>query len=63
MKGNSKYFNRNFWMEKHFNSDPIGKPGGFGRWSDVFGKTLDYQYKERLKELWLCDTIVAVVHQ
>ncbi len=40
-----------------------GKPGGLGRWSDVFGETLDRQYKERLKEQWLCDTIVAVVHR
>ncbi len=40
-----------------------GKPGGLGRWSDVFGEGLDHQYKERLKKLWLCDTIVAVVHQ
>lgn len=38
-----------------------GKPGGMGRWSEVFGEALDKQYKERLKELWLCDTIIAVI--
>jgi len=40
-----------------------GKPGGFGRWSEIFGETLDKQYKERLKELWLCDTIIAVIRK
>ena len=38
-----------------------GKPGGLARWSAVFGEALDQQYKERLKELWLCDTIIAVL--
>lgn len=39
------------------------KPGGLGRWSDVFGGMLDLKYKDRLKKLWLCDTIVAVVRK
>ena len=38
-----------------------GKPGGYGRFSDVFGPELDTMYKEKLKANWLCDTIVAVV--
>lgn len=39
-----------------------GKPGGMGKWSQVFGEALDRQYKERLKELWICDTIIAVIN-
>lgn len=38
-----------------------GKPGGYGRWSDVFGPELDALYKQRLKDRWICDTIIAVV--
>ncbi len=38
-----------------------GKPGGLGRWSNIFGQELDNQYKKRLKELWMCDTIIAVL--
>jgi SAM-dependent methyltransferase len=38
-----------------------GKPGGFGRWSDIFGEVMDSQYKECFKKNWLCDTLVAVV--
>ena len=38
-----------------------GKPGGYGRYSSIFGEALDRAYKERLKKHWLCDTIVAVL--
>jgi SAM-dependent methyltransferase len=39
------------------------EPGGYGRWSNLFGEALDHQYKERLKELWLCDTIIALLRK
>lgn len=38
-----------------------GKPGGLGRFRHIFGTDLDELYKEKLKENWLCDTIIAVV--
>ena len=40
-----------------------GKPGGLGRYKDIFGEELDRLYKERLKKNWLCDTLVAVVRK
>lgn len=46
--------NHMVWMQ-------YGKPGGLGRYSNVFGKELDRLYKERLKSSWLCDTIIAVI--
>jgi hypothetical protein len=44
------------WMQE-------GKPGGLGRYSRIFGSELDTLYKEKLKENWLCDTIIAVVNR
>jgi len=38
-----------------------GQPGGYGRYSSVFGLELDRHYKDRLKQQWLCDTIVAIL--
>ncbi|MBN1882004.1 MAG: class I SAM-dependent methyltransferase [Deltaproteobacteria bacterium] len=38
-----------------------GKPGGLGKYSEIFGEDLDGIYRERLKELWRCDTIIAVI--
>lgn len=38
-----------------------GKPGGLGKYSEIFGSELDHLYKERLKKNWTCDTIIAVV--
>ena len=46
--------NHMVWMQE-------GKPGGYGRYSHVFGEELDRHYKDRLKEHWLCDTLVAMV--
>jgi SAM-dependent methyltransferase len=40
-----------------------GEPGGLGRYSHIFGTELDALYKEKLKENWLCDTIIAVVEK
>jgi len=40
-----------------------GKPGGLGRYSHIFGQELEQLYKEKLKENWLCDTIIAVVRR
>ena len=38
-----------------------GTPGGLGRYSHILGHELDWLYKKKLKEHWLCDTIIAVV--
>jgi len=38
-----------------------GRPGGFGRFSEIFGQELDQKYKDALRKHWLCDTIIAVV--
>lgn len=38
-----------------------GKPGGMNFYHDVFGTDLEDLYKQRLKNKWLCDTIIAVV--
>jgi SAM-dependent methyltransferase len=48
--------NHMVWMQD-------GKPGGYGRYADIFGSELDALYKNKLKDVWLCDTIVAVVHK
>lgn len=40
-----------------------GKPGGLGRYNHIFSNDLDILYKEKLKNKWLCDTIVAVVEK
>jgi SAM-dependent methyltransferase len=42
------------WMTDH-------KPGGQGRFQDVFSENLIDRYKEDLKINWLCDTIIAVI--
>ena len=46
--------NHMVWMQE-------GKPGGRGRYSNVFSNELDELYKQNLKESWLCDTIVMVI--
>ena len=46
--------NHMVWMQE-------GKPGGFGRYAYLFGPELDRLYKQRLRDAWLCDTIVAIV--
>jgi SAM-dependent methyltransferase len=38
-----------------------GVPGGMGRYTHIFGTDLEEAYKKKLKENWLCDTIIAVV--
>lgn len=40
-----------------------GKPGGMFRYSQVFGSELDALYKQKLKDNWICDTIIGVVHK
>lgn len=46
--------NHMWWMLK-------GKPGGMGKFSEVFSKETEEAYKKDLKHAWLCDTIVAKV--
>ena len=46
--------NHMIWMQE-------GRPGGLGRYSCIFGEDLDKLYKKKLKEKWMCDTIIAMV--
>ncbi len=46
--------NHMVWMQE-------GKPGGMGRYSNVFSNELDRLYKRNLKDNWQCDTIFIVV--
>ena len=39
-----------------------GRPGGQGRFSEVFSTALLEVYKEDLKKSWLCDTMFLIVH-
>ena len=55
------YPDQRYDLSNHMTWMLNGKPGGLGRWSQVLGEGLDRQYKERLKELWICDTILAVI--
>lgn len=38
-----------------------GKPGGQGRYDDVFSPELISRYKQDLKNKWLCDTMFLVI--
>lgn len=38
-----------------------GRPGGQGRFSEIFGEEVEDAYRDRLIELGLCDTLVAIV--
>lgn len=38
-----------------------GKPGGQGKYSNVFSQELIEKYKDDLKKKWLCDTIFVVI--
>ncbi|OLC93786.1 MAG: hypothetical protein AUH86_15975 [Acidobacteria bacterium 13_1_40CM_4_58_4] len=40
-----------------------GRPGGAGRFRDIFSPELDTAYAEALKRQWLCDTVMAVVRE
>jgi SAM-dependent methyltransferase len=48
--------NHMVWMSE-------GKPGGQGRFDDVFTRELIAQYKRDLKAKWLCDTIFLYIHK
>jgi len=37
-----------------------GKPGGAGKYRDIFSEELNGQYMKDLEKKWLCDTILAV---
>jgi hypothetical protein len=37
-----------------------GKPGGKGRYTDVFDERLNAEYARCLREHWYCDTVFAV---
>jgi len=38
-----------------------GKPGGLGRFTNIFGHGFDELYKEQLKKSWYCDTLIAIL--
>ena len=38
-----------------------GRPGGMGKYSHVFSRQLDEEYKKCLEKAWLCDSVLAVV--
>ncbi len=40
-----------------------GKPGGLGRFTDIFGHGFDALYKEQLKKSWYCDTLIAILEK
>ena len=48
--------NHMVWMQD-------GKPGGYGRYAGVLGTEVDDVYKQKLRDAWLCDTLIAVVHK
>jgi len=45
--------NHMYWLQ-------YGKPGGTGKYHQIFSKSLDAEYAECLKEHWLCDTIFGI---
>jgi len=40
-----------------------GKPGGLGRFDNIFGPDLDELYKVQLKKSWYCDTLIAILEK
>jgi SAM-dependent methyltransferase len=48
--------NHMHWMMK-------GKPGGQGKYSPVFSRNLNEQYKNDLKEHWQCDTMFLIIEK
>ncbi|MFC1517602.1 class I SAM-dependent methyltransferase [Candidatus Margulisiibacteriota bacterium] len=38
-----------------------GKPGGTGKYSNIFSEILNKEYRNSLERSWLCDSILAVV--
>jgi SAM-dependent methyltransferase len=48
--------NHMVWMQE-------GKPGGMGRYSNIFNNEFDGLYKQNLKDNWLCDTIIVVIEK
>lgn len=48
-------------LSNHMHWMMNGKPGGLGKYAELFGEELDNAYKNRLVEKGLCDTIYAIV--
>ena len=40
-----------------------GKPGGQGRFDDIFSTNLIQQYQKDLKDSWRCDTIFLKIYK
>ena len=39
-----------------------GKPGGRGKYNHIFSDSMNREYKESLKNSWLCDTILTILN-
>jgi len=37
-----------------------GRPGGLGRYREVFSEALEREYKDSLKRRWICDSILVI---
>lgn len=40
-----------------------GKPGGMGKYRHIFSNQLEQEYRECLKKVWICDSILAIAKQ
>lgn len=48
-------------LSNHMHWLQYGKPGGAGKYRDVFTPVLEKEYAETLKKKFLCDTLLAIV--
>ena len=57
----SLYPDQRYDLSNHLVWCNEGKPGGYGKYSELFGEKLDLIYRNVLKDNWLCDTIIAKI--
>jgi hypothetical protein len=48
-------------LSNHMHWMMAGKPGGQGKYSDVFSGKLLHEYRESLKKSWKCDTLFLYI--
>jgi len=48
-------------LSNHMHWMMAGKPGGQGKYSDVFSEQLLHEYRESLKKNWKCDTVFLYI--
>ena len=39
------------------------KPGGYGKYNNIFDEKLDNLYKKNLINKWKCDTLIAIIYK